>query len=249
MELYRGCDAPFIVTAPRDAEMIKYASNAFLAAKLSYVNEIADVCEAVGADVVQVVRGMGADKRIGPGFTEAGLGYGGPCLPKDTAALIHTAAAAGCDAALLRAVQAVNEGRIAAAVRKVERLVGRLAGATAGVLGLSFKPGTSDVRGSRAIPLIHALAAQGASVRACDPRADASRLDIPAEPACSVEEAAREADVLVLVTAWPEFKAAPWPAIRDLMRRPNIVDCRNLLDPAGMRRLGFNYIGMGRRAE
>lgn len=255
MELYSGCGAPLIVTTPRDAELIKYAANAFLATKLSYVNQLSDVCEAVGADIIQVARGMAADRRIGPAFTEAGLGYGGPCLAKDTAALIHAAAGAGCDVGLLRAVQRVNEGRIGVAIRKMERLVGCLAGAAVGVLGLSFKPGTSDVRGSQAVPLIEALAVQGASVRAYDPRAmeEARRLGgplgVPAELAGSVEEAARDADGLVIATAWPEFREAAWPAVRGLMRRPNLLDCRNLLDPARMRRLGFNYAGMGRRVR
>jgi UDPglucose 6-dehydrogenase len=250
-ELYRGLQAPLLVTDPASAEMIKYASNAFLATKVSFVNAIANLCEAVNADVRDVALGMGYDPRIGSDFLQAGPGYGGSCLPKDVAALEHTARAAGYDFALLRGVVEVNERQRDRIIDKVEAGVGGvLRGARIGVWGLTFKANTDDLRDSPAVAIVQRLVEAGAHVRAYDPvlteRGASSRVpgvEMAVDPYGAVEGAS----VLALLTEWHEFRWLDFARIAAGMTGPRaIVDARNLLDPSAMRRLGFAYQGVGR---
>ena len=244
--LFEGLEAPLIVTDPASAETIKYASNAFLATKVSFVNAIANLCEAVGADVREVVLGMGYDKRIGFEFLKPGPGWGGSCFPKDTRALIRIGDEAGYDFSLLRGVVAVNEEQYERVVAKVERMVdGTLAGATVGAWGITFKARTDDPRESPSLEVVRRLQDRGASVRAYDPAAspagldDITRLDDP-------YAVCEGADVLVVLTEWDDFRWLDLDKVRSLMASPRIVDARNLLDPAVARRKGFRYEGMGR---
>jgi UDPglucose 6-dehydrogenase len=247
-QLYLPLRAPIIITDLRTAEMIKYASNAFLATRLSFINEIASICEALGADIKEVAAGMGYDKRIGHDYLDAGLGWGGSCFPKDVKALIHMAAIHGTHPQLLRAVMEINRDRRRQVVRKLRDLLGRLDGTTIGILGLSFKPNTDDMREAPSLEIIHMLQHEGAQIKAYDPVAldNARRLlrdVILCEDAYSTAESC---DALVVVTEWNEFKQLDLPRIRKLMRRPIIIDGRNIYDPEQMTRLGFIYRGMGR---
>ena len=247
-ELHAPLGAPVIITDLRTAEMIKYASNAFLATRISFINEIAQICEKLGADVREVARGMGADKRIGPHFLDAGLGYGGSCFPKDVLALHHMAASSGCHPQLLQAVMDINQSARDRFVNKVETLVGTLADKCVGVLGLSFKPNTDDMREAPSIDIIKALQARGVRVKAYDPVAmeNAGEL-VPEVTFCATAyDVAKEADALLLVTEWNEFKQLNWEKIRSFMRQPIVVDGRNLYDPAEMAARGFIYWGVGR---
>ena len=247
-ELHAPLGAPVIITDLRTAEMIKYASNAFLATRISFINEIAQICEKLGADVREVARGMGADKRIGPHFLDAGLGYGGSCFPKDVLALHHMAASSGCHPQLLQAVMDINQSARDRFVSKVETLVGTLADKCVGVLGLSFKPNTDDMREAPSIDIIKALQARGVRVKAYDPVAmdNAGEL-VPEVTFCATAyDVAKEADALLLVTEWNEFKQLNWEKIRSFMRQPIVVDGRNLYDPTEMAARGFIYWGVGR---
>jgi UDPglucose 6-dehydrogenase len=242
LELYAPLERPMIITDVYSAEMIKYASNAFLATKISFINSIANICERAGADVVQVMKGMGYDRRIGPDFLQAGLGYGGSCFGKDASCLYHTAAKLGYDFNLLGAVMEVNEKQ---AIRFVDRLVdvlGGVSGRTIGILGLAFKPNTDDMRDAKSIEVIGRLLSLGASVKAYDPIAmDNCRAIFPQITYCkNAYEVAEGADALMLVTEWNEFKFLALEKIRDLMRQPVFFDGRNLYDPARMVRLGFD---------
>ncbi|MGQ9808358.1 MAG: UDP-glucose dehydrogenase family protein [Armatimonadota bacterium] len=248
LELYAPLERPMIITDVYSAEMIKYASNAFLATKISFINSIANICERAGADVVQVMKGMGYDRRIGPDFLQAGLGYGGSCFGKDASCLYHTAAKLGYDFNLLGAVMEVNEKQ---AIRFVDRLVdvlGGVSGRTIGILGLAFKPNTDDMRDAKSIEVIGRLLSLGASVKAYDPIAmDNCRAIFPQITYCkNAYEVAEGADALMLVTEWNEFKFLALEKIRDLMRQPVFFDGRNLYDPARMVRLGFDYHCIGR---
>jgi UDPglucose 6-dehydrogenase len=249
-ELYRGVQAAVLVTDPASAEMIKYASNAFLATKISFVNAIANLCEAVDADIREVAIGMGYDDRIGFQFLHPGPGYGGSCFPKDVAALRHTARAADYDFGLLDGVIGVNEAQHDHIVEKIDRAAGgSLSGAVVAIWGLTFKAETDDLRDSPAVAIARRLCAAGASVRAFDPAAgeQAGRL-VPELEICSdAYDAATGADVVALLTEWDEFRWLDYPRIRDAMRTAAVVDARNLLDPAAMRRIGFTYDGVGRR--
>jgi UDPglucose 6-dehydrogenase len=249
-ELYRGVHAPVLVTDPASAEMIKYASNAFLATKVSFINAVANLCEAVDADVREVAIGMGYDARIGFQFLHPGPGFGGSCFPKDVAALLHTAREAGYDFELLEGVVGVNHGQHERIVDKIRAAAGRsLAGAEVGVWGLTFKADTDDLRDSPSLVVAAKLLAEGAVVRAYDPAAGEmaaammAELDVRPDP----YEAAAGADVVALLTEWEEFRWLDFERVRSAMRRPAIVDARNLLDPAAMRRRGFEYSGIGRR--
>jgi UDPglucose 6-dehydrogenase len=249
-DLYRDTQAPVLVTDPASAEMIKYASNAFLATKISFINAIANLCEAVNADVREVALGMGYDPRIGFEFLHPGPGYGGSCFPKDTAALIHTADTAGYDFSLLRGVVDVNRYQHERMIEKLRDAAGgSLHGVPIGVLGLTFKANTDDLRDSPALVVCRRLLEEGAVVRAYDPAAGeaaASRVpgvDVVADP----YDAARDAQLLALLTEWDEFRWLDFGRIVDGMRAPRaLVDARNLLDPAAMRRRGFAYQGVGR---
>ncbi len=246
--LHETLGAPIIITDLRTAEMIKYASNAFLATRISFINEIAQICERLGADVREVARGMGADKRIGPHFLEAGVGYGGSCFPKDVLALYHMAASAGCHPQLLQAVMDINSDARKRFVKKVETVLGSLEGRLIGVLGLSFKPNTDDMREAPSVDIINALLKKGARVKAYDPVAMPRAEEIlpTVTFTATAYDVAKDADALLLVTEWNEFKQLDWHRIKRYMRQPVVIDGRNLYDPREMRNLGFIYWGVGR---
>jgi len=247
-QLYLPLRAPIIVTDLRTAEMIKYASNAFLASRISFINEIASICERLGADVKEVAAGMGYDKRIGPAFLDAGLGFGGSCFPKDVRALAHMAAIHGCHPQLLRAVLEINADQRRQVVQKLRDLLGGLDERTIGILGLAFKPNTDDMREAPALELIHLLQHEGARIKAYDPVAmDNARRVLPDITYCSDPyQVAEDADALVVATEWNEFKHLDLERVRKAMRRPVVVDGRNIYDPATMIALGFTYRGVGR---
>jgi UDPglucose 6-dehydrogenase len=250
VELYAPLERPMIITDLPSAEVIKYASNAFLACKVSFVNAIANVCEAAGADVAQVAKGMGLDSRIGRDFLQAGLGYGGSCFPKDVDSLIHTAATLGYDFKLLRAVAEINQERAQRLADMADKALGGLDDRTVGLLGLAFKPNTDDMREARSLEVARVLHARGARMRAYDPVAmdNARPLLPPGTVFCSsAYEAAQGADGLIVLTEWNEFRFLNMERIRSALRRPLIVDGRNLYEPERMRRLGFEYHSIGRK--
>ena len=245
MELYRGLDAPVVVTDPISSEMVKYGSNAYLATRVTFANAMANLAEAVGADVRDVLLGMGYDKRIGHHFLSPGPGFGGSCFPKDTHALVAIAEEANYDFALLKGVIEVNDEQRQRVVDKVSRaLPGGLDGATIGLWGLAFKAGTDDTRDSPAVDLARSLTARGARIQAFDPQAsiELAGLVVVDEPL----KAVAAADVLLIATEWPEFQAVDLRMVRDAMAGHVIVDARNILDPDAVRRLGLDYYGVGR---
>jgi UDPglucose 6-dehydrogenase len=247
-QLHLPLRAPIVITNLRTAEMIKYASNAFLATKISFMNEIADICEALGADVKEVAAGMGYDARIGRHFLDAGLGWGGSCFPKDVLALAYMAEEKDLDPRLLNTVMDVNYERRKKAVRSVETLTGGIKGKTIGLLGLAFKPNTDDMRDAPSIDIAQELAAAGARVRAYDPVA--MQVARPIMPAVEMFEdpyaMAKGCDALMVNTEWNEFKQLDLARIKGLMKKPVIFDGRNIYDPETMKSLGFEYLGMGR---
>ena len=251
-EIYRPLflnKAPLLFTARRTAELIKYAANAFLAVKISFINEIADLCEAVDADVQDVARGIGLDNRIGAKFLHAGPGYGGSCFPKDTLALLRTAEEAGVEQRIVATVVKVNDDRKAAMAERVRVAVGGdLAGKKVALLGLTFKPNTDDMRDSPSIPLAQGLLAGGASVAAYDPvgREQAEPLMPGVDFAENAYAAADEADALVIVTEWDEFRALDLARIASLMRGKALIDLRNIYDGVTVERAGLSYRGIGR---
>jgi UDPglucose 6-dehydrogenase len=250
VELYAPLERPMIITDLPSAEVIKYASNAFLAAKISFINAIANICENAGADVSQVMKGMGLDSRIGMQFLQAGLGYGGSCFPKDVDSLIHTASRFGYDFKLLRSVVEINKERAAHLVDMMRKAMGGLEDKTIAVLGLAFKPNTDDMREAKSLEVVRLLHAAGAQVRAYDPVAmDNAKALMPADVAfCeSAYEAAAGADGVALLTEWNEFKYLNLDRLRGLLRRRLIFDARNLYEPERMRRLGFEYYSIGRK--
>lgn len=237
-----------MITDLRTAEMIKYASNAFLATRISFINEIANICEELGADVREVSRGMGLDKRIGPAFLDAGLGWGGSCFPKDVKALAHMAVLHGTQPQLLQAVMEINRNQRRRTILKLRRALGSLDQKVIAVMGLSFKPNTDDIREAPALEIIHLLENEGAVIQAYDPQAmDAARETLPRVRLCeNPYQAAEGADALILATEWNEFKQIDFERVRSLMRQPVIMDARNLWDPERMRALGFKYFSVGR---
>jgi UDPglucose 6-dehydrogenase len=243
-ELYRPLylnETPILFTSRRTSELIKYAANAFLALKITYINEMADLCEAVGADVQQVARGIGLDGRIGGKFLNAGPGYGGSCFPKDTIALVRTARDAGAPVSLIETTVQVNDAKVGAAVK------GDLKGKTVGVLGLTFKPNTDDMRDAPSLDIVPALIAQGAKVQAFDPEGHEARqmlkdVDFKDDPYA----VAAGADVLVIITEWDQFRALDLDRIKLLMNAPVMVDLRNIYKPDDMRARGFAYTSIGR---
>jgi UDPglucose 6-dehydrogenase len=242
-DLYRSLEARVVITDPTSAEMIKYASNAYLAARLTFVNTLAIVCEAVGADILDVVQGLGLDHRIGPHFLQPGPGYGGSCFPKDTSALIAVAGDAGYDFALLRAVIEADEEQRRRVADKVRQAAGGgLRGRRVGMWGVAFKAGTDDVRESPAVRIASLIQADGAEVVAYDPEASTDLLTMAADPIA----AATDADVLLVATEWPEFKTVDLASVAEVMRGHRIVDARNLLDPKAVRAVGLDYWGLGR---
>lgn len=249
--LHAGLEAPIVITDTSTAEMIKYASNAFLATKISFINEIANICERTGADVSQVAHGMGLDPRIGPSFLRAGLGYGGSCFPKDTRALVNIAGQANYDFQLLKAVVEVNQRQRLEPIRRLHEWLGNLHGRFITLLGVSFKPGTDDVRESPAIDLYAALVTEGAQVRLVDPVVHSISdqfgriVDVYSDPYQALEGA----DAAILVTEWPEFTALDWARVVRAMRCPFLFDGRNVLNPEEMRQAGMILANIGRRAR
>ncbi|MCJ7520393.1 MAG: UDP-glucose/GDP-mannose dehydrogenase family protein [Anaerolineaceae bacterium] len=246
--LYASLRTPILITDLRTAEMIKYASNAFLATRISFINEIANICDELGADVREVADGMGMDKRIGRSFLDAGLGWGGSCFPKDVKALAHMAVLHNTQPQLLQAVMDINRNqrrRVVYRLRKV--LGGSLSDKVIGILGLSFKPNTDDMREAPAVEIIHLLENEGARIQAYDPQAsENARKELPGINLCDdLYQMAEGADALVLATEWNEFKQLDFEKIYRLMRTPVLVDGRNQWDSDRLRGLGFTYFGVG----
>ncbi len=247
-EIYAPIVAPIVFTDLASAELIKHASNAFLSMKISFANALSIVCEASGADIRKVAGGIGMDKRIGPSFLEAGIGYGGFCFPKDLSAFIAIARDLGYEFRLLEEVEKINEDMKRRFVRKIQGALWNLRDKNIGVLGLAFKPNTDDMRFAPSIDIVNALVREGARVRAFDPQAMAkARGLLPDITYCSnAEEVADEADVLAVVTEWPEFRKLDLAALKQRMRLPIICDGRNLFERTETEKLGFTYIGVGR---
>jgi UDPglucose 6-dehydrogenase len=248
VELYAPLDAPLVRTDIASAEMVKLASNAFLATKISFINEIANVCEETGADVVEVARGMGLDDRIGPKFLQAGIGFGGSCFPKDVDALKQLAGNSGYHFQLLTSVIEVNELQKRRVIGKLQKHLGGLVGKRVALFGLAFKPNTDDMREASSLVLSARLNADGALVTAYDPIAEeqARALVSGISFAGSPLEAAADADAVVLVTEWPEFLALDWAEVAQTMKGKLVIDGRNALDPASLRAAGLLYEGVGR---
>jgi UDPglucose 6-dehydrogenase len=245
-DLHRGIEAPVLRCDVASAEMIKLAANAALVTRISFINEIANVCEATGADVTKVAEGIGLDHRIGPAFLRAGIGFGGSCFPKDSLALKQLAANSGYNFQLLNAVIDVNELQKRRVIGKLQNRLGSLRSKKVALLGLAFKPGTDDMREAPSLVLAGRLLAEGADVSAWDPVADGRRLLHGAEIAPSALEALDGADAAVIVTEWPELRELDWAEAGGRMRNRLLVDGRNFLDPAEMKALGFEYEGIGR---
>jgi UDPglucose 6-dehydrogenase len=247
-EIYEPFKAPILVTDLNSAELIKHASNSFLALKISYINAVAAICEASGANVERVAEGMGADKRIGRAFLNSGIGYGGSCFPKDLSAFIRISQELGYDFRLLKEVEAINRDQKERFLKKVREALWVLRHKKIGVLGLAFKGNTDDVRSSVAIGIVQQLIAEGAEIRAHDPQAmeKAHALVPEAKMVASAEEVADGADALLLLTEWNEFKSLPWLAMKKRMLSPLLFDGRNLLNPDEIRALGFTYTSIGR---
>jgi UDPglucose 6-dehydrogenase len=246
--LFAATQAPLIITDAATAETIKYACNAFLATKLSFVNAVASLCETVGADVRDVLLGMAYDHRIGFDYLRPGPGWGGSCLPKDTRALIHIAAESGYDFGILRTAVEANEKQLASVVEKVRQAAGDLLGGrTVAAWGLTFKAGTDDRRDSPSVEIVRRLVDEGARVKAYDPTVAAELPELQGVEICADAYAACDgADVLVVLTEWDEFRWLDHGKLHELLHRPSIVDTRNLLDPVALKRMGFSYIGVGR---
>jgi UDPglucose 6-dehydrogenase len=247
--LYSGIDAPLIRTSVSSAEMVKLASNAFLTTRVSFINEIANVCELVGADVMDVAAGVGLDHRLGPHFLRAGIGWGGSCFGKDVSALKQLAGNSGYHFQLLSAVIEVNELQKRRVVGKLQRRLGSLRGRKVALLGLAFKPGTDDMRDAPSLVLAGRLLAEGADVSAWDPVADGRALLHGVDIAGSALDALDGADAAVLVTEWPQLRELDWAEAAARMRNQLVVDGRNVLDAAELRALGFEYEGIGRSGE
>ncbi len=237
-----------MVTDLRTAEMIKYASNAFLATRISFINEIGNMCEELGADVKEVALGMGYDKRIGHAFLDAGLGWGGSCFPKDVKALEHMAVLHGTQPQMLQAVMEINRNQRRRAIMKLRKALHSLNDKTIGILGISFKPNTDDIRDAAAIEIIHLLQNEGAHIQAYDPQAmeNAAKTLKNVKLCENPYQVAEKADALVLTTEWNEFKQLDFAKVKELMNEPVILDGRNLWDAATMKELGFTYMGVGR---
>ncbi len=255
-ELYRPLslnEAPLMFTSRRTSELIKYAANAFLAMKITFINEVADLCEKLDADVQQVARGIGLDNRIGSKFLNAGPGYGGSCFPKDTLALVRTAQSAGAPLRLIETTVSINDARKKAMAARVssalgaEAAPGSLAGKTVGVLGLAFKPNTDDMRDAPSLDIVPALQAMGARVQAFDPEAHEARQLLPdVRFTSSPYEAVEGADAVVIITEWDQFRALDLERVKALMRSPTLIDLRNIYKTEAMARMGFRYFSIGR---
>ena len=238
----------FLVTDTGSAELIKHASNSFLAMKISFINMVADLCEAVGADVAQVAEGMGLDPRIGPAFLNPGIGFGGFCFPKDVQAFIRIAQKSGCDFSLLREVEKINQVRVERFIEKVRNELWVMRGKKVAVWGLAFKPNTDDIRFAPSIALVKALLQEGAIIKAYDPKAmEKAKAVLPDLEYCSDPyQASHGADAIVIVTEWDEFRRMDWTLVRSLVDRPLIIDGRNMLSVAQLTESGFHYVSVGR---
>ncbi|MBI5643830.1 MAG: UDP-glucose/GDP-mannose dehydrogenase family protein [Deltaproteobacteria bacterium] len=242
-------ETPFVVTDIETSELIKYASNAFLATKISFINEMANICERVGADIHMVAKGMGLDQRIGPKFLHPGPGYGGSCFPKDTMAITKIARAHGYTFRIVESVIEVNARQRELMIDKIKGLVGDLKGKRIGVLGLAFKPNTDDIRESPAIDIVERLLAEGASIKAYDPAGmEHARRSMSEDVAfCNDSyEVAEGCDALVILTEWNQFRKLDFKKIKSLLKSPKIIDLRNIYEPAMMAKLGFEYVSVGR---
>ena len=251
LELYKPLHAPIVVTDVKSAELIKHASNSFLALKISYINAVAQLCDRVGADVVKVAEGMGLDRRIGRAFLDAGIGYGGYCFPKDVSAFIHIAEQHGLDFQLLKATARINTQQREQFVKRIEETLWNLENKTIAVLGLSFKPNTDDLREAPAVEIIRMLRQGGARIRLFDPKAmsHADGLVTGVHYCKDVYDAVRDVDCLVVVTEWNEFKELDFARVKKLMRQPVVIDGRNIYNPELLRKFGFRYVGIGRGHE
>ena len=247
-EIYKPLPCPILITDLKSAEMIKYASNAFLAAKISYINEIANLCDRVGADIVQVAKGMSYDSRIGGQFLNAGLGFGGSCFPKDVSALVHIGKANGSPFRMLTDVLDINEGQRRLFVQKTQKAVGGLKGKTLAVWGLSFKPNTDDMREAPSLTIVPALKAKGAKLKIYDPVSMGKAREIfrGVKFSKTPYEAAQGADAVLILTEWNEFKQIDFLKLKSVVKQPVLVDGRNMYDPQEMAERGFVYHGMGR---
>lgn len=250
-QVYRALyinETPMVITNVETSEMIKYASNAFLAVKISYINEIANICDKIGADVKVVAKAMGLDGRISPKFLHAGGGYGGSCFPKDTLALTQTAKEVGVENLVVNAAIAANEHQKLLMVDKIKKMVGDLKGKTIALLGLSFKPNTDDIRDATSLVIIEEILKAGGKVRAYDPVAqEVMQKTLPQIQYCKdAYDTAEGADCLVVVTEWNEFRELDMEQAKKKLKSPKVVDCRNVYDPKEMKKMGFEYIGVGR---
>lgn len=252
LRLYEPIDCPKLVTDLNTAELIKHASNAFLSTKISFINMVADICEATGADVTEVAEGLGLDPRIGPAFLGAGIGFGGYCFPKDIRAFVHIGESHRVDMGLVKAAEQVNLKRVDRFLEKLRSRIWVLRGKSIGILGLAFKPGTDDVRESPALAVVQRLHAEGASLRLYDPEAmEVVRRILPEEAGriayvTTPYEVFRQADAVLLLTEWPQFAELDLTELKGLMRVPVIGDGRNFFDPEAMRAAGFDYFSVGR---
>ncbi len=250
-EVYRGIaktERPLIFTDIKSAEIIKYASNAMLAARISFMNELSHLCEKVGADIKEVAKGIGLDKRIGPRFLQAGVGYGGSCFPKDVKALMQTMKENGCETKILEAIEAVNEEQKRSLIPKLQKFLPTLKGKTIAILGLAFKPKTDDIREAPSVVLIKELQRLGAAIKAFDPVAEENAKAIVGGIfyAKSPYDAIEGSDALIIVTEWNEFRTLDREKVKGIMRSQIIIDGRNIYDPKEMKKLGFLYAGVGR---
>jgi UDPglucose 6-dehydrogenase len=243
-------ETPFVITTVETAEMIKYASNAFLATKISFINEMANLCEKVGADIHQVSKGMGLDQRIGSKFLHPGPGFGGSCFPKDTAALAQLADSLGYDFEIVKSVIRVNQRQRKRMVEKILKAVGPVKGKTLGVLGITFKPNTNDIRDAPSLFIIRKLVSLGARIKAYDPAGmeEGRRLLKKVLFQENIEDVGKGADALILITEWNPFRTIDWVKMKSLLKRPLVIDLKNMYEPAKMKQLGIKYYCVGRPA-
>jgi UDPglucose 6-dehydrogenase len=251
VSLYKPLNAPIVVTNIKSAELIKHASNAFLATKISFINAISQICDKVGGDVLEVAQGMGLDKRIGRAFLNAGLGYGGSCFPKDLDAFVHISDKIGYSFDLLKEVRNINESQKKFLLKKIKDVLWIIKDKSVGVLGLAFKPDTDDIRNAPALDLIKKLQAEGARIKVYDPQAmEKAKSALSSVTFCKDPyQACKGSDCLLVVTEWNEFKELDFVRVKKMLKRPLIVDARNMYDPAILEKLGFKYVGIGRKAH
>ncbi len=250
LDLYKPLNTPIVVTNIKSAEIIKHASNSFLATKISFINAISTICEKAGADIEEVAKGIGLDKRISREFLKAGAGFGGSCFPKDLSAFIHIAEKMGYNFNLLHEVKRINEEQKNIIIDKISKLIWNIPGKTIGILGLSFKPDTDDIRNAPALDIVNRLIIQGAGIRAYDPKAMEKSKKVLKKNITFCKDAydaAKESDCLVILTEWNEFKELDFKRLKKLLKQPVIIDGRNIYDPKMMKKLGFVYTGVGRK--